>query len=160
MGGGKGLYIVFEYLWKYHLLCYLYGEGIHTLIQTGKIHTFLTLLSIFCHSIIMVKQVDIIKCKHFPRYWPFVRGLHRSPVNSHHKGQWCGALMFSLICTWMNGWVNNSEACNLRCNRAHYNVIVICNELQNISVGTIICIMASDRLAVVGFLIYMPLMRD
>ena len=34
----------------------------------------------------------------FPRYWPFVRGIHRSPVNSPHKGQWRGALVFSLIC--------------------------------------------------------------
>ena len=34
----------------------------------------------------------------FPRYWPFVRGIHRSPVNSPHKGQWRGALMFSVIC--------------------------------------------------------------
>ena len=52
---------------------------------------------------------DVIKWKHFPRYWPFVRGIHRSPVNSPHKGQWRGALMFSLICAWINGWVNNSE---------------------------------------------------
>ena len=36
---------------------------------------------------------DVIKWKHFPRYWPFVRGIHRSPVNSPHKGQWRGALM-------------------------------------------------------------------
>ena len=49
---------------------------------------------------------DVIKWKHFPRYWPFVRGIHRSPVNSPHKGQWRGALMFSLICTRINGWVN------------------------------------------------------
>ena len=34
----------------------------------------------------------------FPRYWPFVRGIHRSPVNSPHQGQWRGAFMFSLIC--------------------------------------------------------------
>ena len=46
---------------------------------------------------------DVIKCKHFPRYWPFVRGIHRSPVNSPHKGQWRGALIFSLICIWING---------------------------------------------------------
>ena len=26
--------------------------------------------------------------KHFPRYWPFVRGIDRSPVHSPHKGQW------------------------------------------------------------------------
>ena len=38
---------------------------------------------------------DVIKWKHYPRYWPFVRGIHRSPVNSPHKGQWRGALMFS-----------------------------------------------------------------
>ena len=36
---------------------------------------------------------DIMKWKHFPRYWPFVRGIHRSPVNSLHKGQWRAALM-------------------------------------------------------------------
>ena len=35
---------------------------------------------------------------------------HRPPVNSPHKGQWRGALMFSLICVWINGWVNNREA--------------------------------------------------
>ena len=34
----------------------------------------------------------------FQRYWPFVWGIHRSPMNSPHKGQWRGALMFSLIC--------------------------------------------------------------
>ena len=44
---------------------------------------------------------DGIKWKHFRRYWPFVRGIHRSPVNSLHKGQWRGALMFSFICAWM-----------------------------------------------------------
>ena len=49
---------------------------------------------------------DVIKWKHFPRYWLFVRGIHRSPVNSPHKGQWCWALIFSLICVWINGWVN------------------------------------------------------
>ena len=38
---------------------------------------------------------DVIKWKHFPRYWPFVRGIHRLPVNSPHKGQWRRSLMFS-----------------------------------------------------------------
>ena len=68
---------------------------------------------------------DVIKWKHFPRYWPFVRGIHRSPVNSPHKGQWRGALMFSLICIWINDWVNNGEAGNLRRYRAHYDVTVM-----------------------------------
>ena len=66
---------------------------------------------------------DVIKMKHFPRYWPFVRGIHRSPVNSPHKGQWRWALV--LICTWMNGWVNNGEASDLRRHRTHYDVIVM-----------------------------------
>ena len=68
---------------------------------------------------------DVIKWKHFPRYWPFVRGIHRSPVNPPHKGQWRGALMFALMCAWINGWVNNREADDLRCHRAHYDVIVM-----------------------------------
>ena len=29
------------------------------------------------------------------------------PVDSPHKGQWCRALLFSLIYTWTNGWANN-----------------------------------------------------
>ena len=54
-----------------------------------------------------------------------MRGIHRSPVNSPHKGQWRGALMFSLICVWINDWVNNRETGNLRRYRAHYDVIVM-----------------------------------
>ena len=68
---------------------------------------------------------DVIKWKRFPRNWPFVRGIHRSPVNSPHKGQWRGALMFSLICVWINDWVNNREAGDLRRHRGHYDVIVM-----------------------------------
>ena len=68
---------------------------------------------------------DVIKWKHFPRYWPFVRGINRSPVNSPHKGKWRGALVFSLICGWINRWVNNREAGDLRRHRAHYDVIVM-----------------------------------
>ena len=64
--------------------------------------------------------------RHFPHYWPFVRGIHRSPVNSSHKGQWHGALVPSLICAWINGWVNNRESGDLRSHRAHYDVIVMC----------------------------------
>ena len=68
---------------------------------------------------------DVIKWKHFPRYWPFVRWIHRSPVNSPHKGQWRGALMFSLICTWKKRWVNNREAGDFRRHRGHYDVNVM-----------------------------------
>ena len=72
---------------------------------------------------------DVIKWKHFPRYWPFVRGIHRSPVNSSHKGQWRGALMFFFICAWINNRVNNREAGDFRRYRAHYDVTVIFKSL-------------------------------
>ena len=38
---------------------------------------------------------DVIKWKHFPRYWPFVWGIHRSSGNSPHKSKCRGALIFS-----------------------------------------------------------------
>ena len=76
-------------------------------------------------DVIIAIHDDAIKWKHFPRYWPFVRGIHRSPVDSPHKGQWRGALMFSLIFVWINGWVNNREAGDLRRYRAHYDVTVM-----------------------------------
>ena len=67
----------------------------------------------------------IIKWKHFPRYWTFVRGIPRSPVNSLHRGQRRGALMFSLICAWTNSWGHCGDACDFRRQRAlwrHCNV--------------------------------------
>ena len=63
--------------------------------------------------------------RHQMRLRPFVRGIHRSPVNSPHKGQWRGALMFSLICVWINGWINNRDAGDLRRHLAHYDVTVM-----------------------------------
>ena len=65
---------------------------------------------------------DVIKWKYFPRCWPFLRGIHRSLVNSPHKGQWRGALM---ICARINGWVDNGDAGDLWRHRAHYDVIVM-----------------------------------
>ena len=54
-------------------------------------------------------------------------------MNSPHKGQWRGALMFSLICAWINGWVNNREAGDLRCHRAHYDVSVMARVKPNLT---------------------------
>ena len=68
---------------------------------------------------------DVIKWKHFPRYWAFLRGIRRSPVNSPHKGQGRGALVFSLICAWANGWANHRGAGDLWRRCAHYNVTVM-----------------------------------
>ena len=70
----------------------------------------------------------------FPCNWPFVRGIHWSPVNSPHKGQWCRALVFSFICARINVWVNNREAGDLR----HY--CNVCTKASILFVYLFICI--------------------
>ena len=74
-------------------------------------------LSWWCHQI-----------ETFLHHWPFVRGIHRPPVNSPHKGQWSVALMFSLICTRTYGWANHRYAGDLRCHHTHYEVTVMVTE--------------------------------
>ena len=73
---------------------------------------------------------DVIKRKHFPRYWPFVRGIHPSPLDSLHKDQSRGALMFSLICAWTNG---NRDAGDLRRHRSHYDITVMTHHFFNLA---------------------------
>ena len=96
-----------------------------TFLILGKHRCFITLTSHEPPTRCLAGHDDVIKWKHFPRYWPFVRGIHRSPVNSPHKGQWRGALMFSVICVWINHWVTNREAGNLNRHHAHYDVTVV-----------------------------------
>ena len=82
-----------ETMWSFHLF---------HVIPFNHFHVFLSpAICFFMHD-------GVIKLKHFPRYWPFVRGINRSPVNSLHKGQWHRDLIFSLIS--INAWVNNREA--------------------------------------------------
>ena len=52
---------------------------------------------------------DVMKWKHFPRYWPFVGGIHRSPVDLRLN----------------NGWVNDRDSGNLRRHRAIFDVPVM-----------------------------------
>ena len=86
----------------------------------------------------VLRHDDVIKWKHFPRYWPFVRGIHWSPVNSPNTGQWRGALMFSLIFACINSWVKNHEAGDLRHHRAHYDVIVMVHlSIEELNLQTI-----------------------
>ena len=79
-------------------------------------------VSLWAWHILRLIHDDVIKWKH---YWPFVQGIHRSPANSPHKGQWPRALIFSLTCAWIKGWVNNREAGDLRRHRAHYDVTLM-----------------------------------
>ena len=98
----QAIYLCFLVAWilpgitKYHIVyiervrekcvCLFVCLCFFTQLNTGTVWNF----SKTCHD-------DVIECKHFPRYCPFVRGIHRSSVNSPHKGQWRGAVMFSLI---------------------------------------------------------------
>ena len=83
------------------------------------------IVTLFYEWLMAKHTYPIRKWKHFPRYWRFVRGIHRWPANSSYKGHWHGALMFSLISAWTNVWVNNREARDLRRHDAHYDVIVM-----------------------------------
>ena len=77
------------------------------------------------HHQLRKQHDDVIKWKHFPRNWPLVRGIPQSPVNSLHKGQWCGALMFFFVGVWIIGWLNNREAGDLRRYRVHSDVVLM-----------------------------------
>ena len=90
--------------------------------------------SIFtCNSIHPLSGMEVAWWRHqmetFSALLAICAGNSPIPVNSPHKGQWCGTLIFSLICGWINGWVNNREADNLRRNRAHCDVNVMGGKL-------------------------------
>ena len=63
-------------------------------------------------------------------------------MNSPHKGQWRGTLKFSLICAWINGWVNNREAGDLRRHRAHYDATVMWNCVRRYGIKTLSALLA------------------
>ena len=62
------------------------------------------------------------------------------------KGQCRGALMFSLICIWINGWVNNCEAGDLRHHHGHYDVIIMWHHDVNASGSCDITILNNTEL--------------
>ena len=99
--------IIFPAEFSFDILIFMYPTS----------HEFDTRITFVCD--------DTIKWKHFLCYWPFVREIHRSPVDSPHKSQWRGALMLYLMCTWTNRWANIRDAGDLRCHRAHYYVTVM-----------------------------------
>ena len=109
---------------------------------------FSTIIDCLCHCILTKlsttlaekahkSAVCIIRCRVLPKSFAHTWCHHQMETfsallaicegNSPHKGQWCGALMFSLIYTWTNGWVNNRDASDLRCHYTHYDVTVMYN---------------------------------
>ena len=73
---------------------------------------------------ILLVQTETSQWWHHQR-GPFSALLALCAGISVHRGQWCGALVFSLICAWINGWVNHREAGDLRSYGAHYDVTVM-----------------------------------
>ena len=79
VGQSLGLKMLAFFASRFSLMC-------HTTMGTALAWT------LFSH--VLTLHDDAIKWKHFPRYWPFVRGIHWPPVNSPHKRQGRGALIF------------------------------------------------------------------
>ena len=121
---GRGFGATLECCWESHYLSQFWPKSMSPYGVTGPQWVNCKLL--YCS---MSWWDDVIRWKHFPCYWSFVWGIHRSPVNSLHKSQLHGALMFSLIFTRIKGWVNNGEAGDLRHHCAHYDVTVMDQEV-------------------------------
>ena len=64
-----------EYMFQ--VVCYTHAIPPHT---ERHIHTCWWVLKYY--GTYRTSHDDVIKWKHFPRYWPFVRGIHRSPATS------------------------------------------------------------------------------
>ena len=83
----------------------------------------------FCHSVpygLLCYHDDVIKWKHFPCHWPFVRGIHWSPE-----------LFFSS--TWTNDWVNTRDAVDLGNHRVH-RVATVMGDVHLVAIyKTLIC---------------------
>ena len=118
---------------------HLFGDGKN--LFADSIICLFVFVFVFCflHSIfdIFTHACWRHQMETFSALLAILRGIHRSPVNSPHKGQWRGALMFSLICVWINGWVNNHKAGDLIRYRAHYDVIVMSTGKQFVIIQTV-----------------------
>ena len=73
--------------WSFNLLKLWHGAVCSWPHCRGKYHADLKLQRCNWGEVWVRIHDDVIKWKHFPRNWPFVRGIHRSQVISPHKGQ-------------------------------------------------------------------------
>ena len=86
--------------WGGETFCHILLHNLHLVCRVKKSHCLNKILPLTGHFSWWRHQMET-----FPRYWLFVRRIHRSQVNIPNKGQWRGALLFSLICAWINGWL-------------------------------------------------------
>ena len=99
----------------------------------GKLEFLLTYLAIFFR--VASPHDYVIKWKHFPHYWPFVQGIHWSPGDSPHKGQWCAALIKRLSKqSW--GWWFEMLSCPLWCHHnGHWGNHMIFFRITSLALG-------------------------
>ena len=124
---------------NFHKWVDLFVKG-YTAPQNYAQYSYVMLWSVFIQLILLI-LFDMMTSSNgniFRITGHLCRGIHRSPVNSPHKGQWRGALMFSLICTWINGWINNREVGNLRCYCAH-DIIVTWSYCTDVMISLSLC---------------------
>ena len=122
---------IFTFIHAFYCLWTFFRSGYHQyLIKVQKsakatashyhVVIYITLNNVTWHD-------DVIKWKHFPRYWPSVRGGN-PPVTGEFPSQRPASQsldVFFFICAWINHSVNNREAGDLRSHCAHYDVIVM-----------------------------------
>ena len=80
---------------------------------------------------LLTMTIDVFKWRHFPRYWPFVRGIHQSPVNSPTKDS--DAELWCFLWSAPEQTVNNWDAGDLRCHRGNYDVTVMTRHINAFS---------------------------
>ena len=107
---------------------------------TGYAEMFPFMTSSWCYCVVVFCiftglyhfHDDVIKRKHFSRHWPFVWGIR----------QWRRTLVFSLICAWTNGWVNNrlfetpSRSLWCHCTEDNYPGILLCSQDSTLHLKT------------------------
>ena len=67
-------------------------------------------------------SLGIMTWNRFSHYWPFVRGMYRSPIDSPHKGRAMRSILLSLLLAWAICWLIRRVANGLR-RKCHVNVI-------------------------------------
>ena len=100
----------------HNCMLYQYLSGIHPCLSHQYLHMSIypSVNPWWCHQM-----------ETFSALLALCVGIHRSPLNSPDKDQWSGALMFSLMCAWTNGWVNDCDIDDLRCHCTHYDITVM-----------------------------------